>query len=105
MEDWRDRLRAVIAKKDIRMTHLSEEMGFSRDYIGRLLKRGSNPNLRNLEKVCETLGVSFAYIYTGVQRDKVYDDVISKMSTMTHQELVSLRDHLGKHPLSSDLED
>ena len=102
MNDWRTRLEAVLVSKKVKRTHFAVELGFSRDYVTRLLKPDSNPSLRDLERVCDALGVSFVYIYTGRDEDQIYDNVIREVSKMDENDLRSLRDHLKNSPLSSE---
>lgn len=99
MMDWRDRLRDEIAKQGVKVTHLSSELGFSRDYISRLLKPNSRPNLDNLQKVCDGLNVSFAYIYSGREDQDVMDALINEVSGMDRSELLELKEYLDEHKL------
>ena len=108
MADWRDRLRRELAIKKaeegIKITQLSEQLGFSRDYISRLLKPTSNPSLRNLKVVCEALNLSFVEIYTGAKDHAVYDEVIGQVSELTQNQLSALRDHIRQSPVYSESE-
>lgn len=96
MTDWRERLKQEIKDRgpEFKVTEFSESLGFSRDFVSRMLKPGSNPGIRNLEKVCEGLNLSFVYIFSGHREPPVYDQITSKMSKMTEAELTQLRDHL-----------
>ena len=99
MSDWRTRLKIYIAEHDIKITHLSEQLGFNRDYIGRLLKPNSNPQLSNLEKICAAMGVSFVYIYSGNQKDNVLEELIDKVNSYDDTELQELQKFLEENPL------
>lgn len=94
MADWRDRLGEELYRKKVKVTRFSSELGFSREYVSRLLKPGSNPSLENLKKICDALEVSFVYIYTGKREDPVYDQVVSELTEMDTEDLIKLRDQL-----------
>ena len=100
MSDWRDRLAAELAIRGIKRTRLSLSLGFNRDYITRMLKKDSNPSAKRIKAVCDAVGVSFTYIYTGEKSaEPVFDELVSVISEMTASQLVTLRDHLRSHPL------
>ena len=96
LEDWRERLGQEIRAKGpgFKVTEFSESLGFSRDFVSRMLKPDSNPTIKNLQKVCDGLGVSFVYIFSGVRTAPVYDQIAQKMAEMSEGELIELRDHL-----------
>ncbi len=96
MTDWRERLRGEIQAKgpNFKVTEFSENLGFSRDFVSRMLKPNSNPGINNLEKVCEGLGVSFVYIFSGHREEPIHDQIAAKMTKMSEKDLLDLRDHL-----------
>ncbi len=98
VEDWRERLRKEIKAKgpSFKVTEFSEDLGFSRDYVTRMLKPDSNPGIKQLQRVCDGLGVSFVYIFTGQRELPVYDQIAAEMQAMSHGDLVDLRNHLRK---------
>ena len=96
MKGWRERLREELKAQgpEFNVTEFSEELGYSRDYITRMLKPDSNPGINHVEKVCKALGVSFVYIFTGKREPALYDQIASEMLSMTEAELIELKGHL-----------
>lgn len=100
MDDWRTRMRTELAAKEVKITVFSEGLGYSRDYVGRMMKLGSNPGITDVLRVCEAAGISFVYVFTGKRDDPAYDGVISEMSKLSQEELTALKDHLRENPLT-----
>lgn len=77
-EPWRKRMaQAFKDKPEIEITKFSQELGKSRDYVGRLINLGTaNPSPTLFAEICERLGVSAAYVISGEddsakERDRV----------------------------------
>jgi hypothetical protein len=99
MDDWRTRMRAELAARGVKITLLSEQLGYSRDYIGRMTKKGSNPGITDVMKVCKSAEISFVYVFTGKREDPTFDGVFNEMSKLTPEELTALKNHLKADPL------
>lgn len=96
MTNWRERLRSEIRGKgpEFKVTEFSEGLGFSKDFVTRMLKPNSNPTINNIERVCDGLGVSFVYIFSGHREEPVYDQIAAKMTKMSERDLQDLHAHL-----------
>lgn len=93
-------MRTEFAAKEVKITILSDGLGYSRDYVGRMMKPGSNPGITDVLRVCEAAGISFVYVFTGKRNDPAYDGVISEMSKLSQEELTALKGHLQENSLT-----
>jgi transcriptional regulator with XRE-family HTH domain len=67
MTTWRDRLIAAIDADERSEREISLQSGFSHSYLHSLLQLGRTPSYDSLRAICDTLGVSMAYIAEGVK--------------------------------------
>lgn len=106
MDDWRNRMKAELAARGVKITILSNSLGYSREYIGRMMKKDSNPGITDLLRVCEAADISFVYVFTGKREDPAFDGVFNEMSKLTQKELKALKNRLQSEPvLIENLED
>ena len=106
MDDWRNRMKAELAAKGVKTTILSNSLGYSREYIGRMMKKDSNPGITDLLRVCDAADISFVYVFTGKRENPAFDGVFNEMSKLTQKELKVLKKHLQSEPMQAEaLED
>ncbi|MGH1577740.1 helix-turn-helix domain-containing protein [Planktotalea sp.] len=96
MADWREQLEKALNSQgsDFKITEFSSSLGFSRDFVSRMLKSNSNPAIGNLQKVCDGLNISIVYLFTGKETSELHDDVARRMTEMSKTELLKLRNHI-----------
>lgn len=86
--DWRDRLREELRAKGVRITKLSEELGFNRDYISKVLnKREHEPLLENVRRICDGAGIDFSALFKDAARDEREADILRRLATLTDDDL------------------
>jgi len=58
-ENFRKNMTAVMAERNIKLSHLAEMMGkpSARDWVRRVRKGEVSPSLSTIEKICNALGV------------------------------------------------
>jgi len=99
-------MRTELSAKGVKITILSDELDYSRDYIGRMMKAGSNPGITDVIRVCEAADISFVYVFTGKREDPAFDGVFNEMSKLTQKELMALKERLQSEPVQAErLED
>lgn len=65
-EIWRERLAEEIHKRGIKITALSIAVGQNKDYISRVINKGTgNPSPTLFLKICREIGVPAGYILEG----------------------------------------
>lgn len=64
----KERIQYLCKKQNISMNQLEQELGFGKGYISKLGK--STPNITNIQKISERLGVSVDYLMTGEDEKK-----------------------------------
>lgn len=98
-KDWRHSLKVLIqSRPDIKVTTPSTSLGFSADYISRILNNPkSNPQMNNIQKICDALDVSFADVMAGQALDVMRQEAIETVSAMGSRDLKNLLDHLNNN--------
>lgn len=96
MSDWRTRLQGALDAQgpDFKITEFSTSLGFSKDFVTRLLKPDSNPGINNLQAVCDGLSISIIYLFTGENASDTHGDVARRLTNMSKAELLKLKGHL-----------
>lgn len=69
MDSWRERLALEIHARGFKLTKLSTQLGFHRDYISNVLSGKAKPSTDKLEAICAEIGVPFATILLGGDGD------------------------------------
>lgn len=64
-ETWRDRLKQELKRQDISLRQLSIKVGLSDGFAKILLKRETQPSVKNFFAIADALGVSPVWLYTG----------------------------------------
>ncbi len=80
-EPWRERLaQAFDAHPEIQITKFSIDLNVNKDYISRLIRRGTaSPSPSLLIEICEKIGVSPAYIISGEKPSETKEQVIKRI--------------------------
>lgn len=65
-EDLKTRLERVMDARGFNMKSLSLAAGLGETYVRDVLRRGKEPTVGKLQKLCEALGVSFIYMVEGL---------------------------------------
>ena len=81
--------RIFLKRKSMKLTQeqLAEQVGVSTQMISNLEcgKKAIRPE--NLVKICSILGMSADYVLTGSKLDSATDEIISKLSCLSNEEL------------------
>jgi transcriptional regulator with XRE-family HTH domain len=67
MTTWRHRLIAAIDADERSERTIALQSGFSHSYLHSLIQLGRTPSYDSLRALCDTLGVSMAYIAEGIK--------------------------------------
>lgn len=98
---WRGRLKSLLKARGEKITAISLELGFNRDYISRITNNpNSNPSMNNLEIICAYLEISIAELMTGLKLEAEKARTIETISKMGQKEMERLGDYLKKSDLT-----
>lgn len=88
-EPWRKRFaEAFDARPDIDITKFSLEIRKNKDYISRLIRRGTaNPAPNLFIEICEKLGVSPGYIISGETATESREAIVRRILEASPNEL------------------
>lgn len=91
-DDWRERLKAHIHSKGVKLTHLSTSLGFHRDYVSNVITGKAKPSADKLKAICDAVGVSFTYVLTGTRQLGDQDALMRDLANLPEDSLHALRD-------------
>lgn len=83
---WRDRLGAEIKRQGRSYREVSLSAGLGETYVSELFRSGKDATIGNLQKVCETLGVSFTYITAGVRLTPDVEKVLAQIASVSDEQ-------------------
>lgn len=96
IEPWRERLLEEITKTGVKITELSVSLGKDRDYISRVVHKGTgNPSPSLFLEICQLVGTSAGYILEG---KKLSDNVSATIDAVLSTDAVTAErlDEIGQ---------
>lgn len=103
VQDIWNRIFTLCENNGVKISHLSEEAGFTRSYISVSKARNMDVSLRLLEHVARKFNVSYDYLLTGKMGVDLrafppsIQSIISCLKKMPSDELVALELLLSRH--------
>lgn len=86
--NWRANLRRELKAADVRVTVLSEQLGFHRDYISNMLREdGSEPGIDRVRRICDAAGIDFARLFVDEHRDAQEMETLRRLSKLSDSDL------------------
>lgn len=79
-DGWRQRLADEIKRAEIPWKRLSKSLSLNETYIRDVLKRGNEPTVPNLVKICDQLGISPSLLFDGQGPPKITINRIGHVS-------------------------
>jgi transcriptional regulator with XRE-family HTH domain len=80
--DWRDRLMQAI-ERDVRTPRaISLAAKLGPNYLSQMLDRGTSPSTQALVVLCDILGVSLTYIFTGAEMSREDEELLRLASDL-----------------------
>lgn len=86
---WRTRLEREIETKKISYRQLSLDAGLGPSFVSEML-RGKEPTVANLAKVTDKLGISLAYVLTGLDLTPDQESLLSSYLSLSEDDRKSL---------------
>lgn len=93
-EGWRDRLDAAIKNSGRSDRSLSLEAGLGENYVQQMRTKGKMPGADALIKLCETLGVSVTYIFSGAKMTPEEEEMLVLFSSLDDAQKKTFLDFL-----------
>lgn len=65
--EWRQRLISAIEEDPRSPRAISIDAGLGPNFLGQMMARGTSPSTSAVVALCETLGISLTYLFTGAE--------------------------------------
>lgn len=85
MERWRAKMSQAINDRGHDLEILSEECGFNREYIRKMLRGNINPTLSRILLICKTIAINPAWIFSDGDED-LASSVIEETRTLAERD-------------------
>ena len=80
--DWRNRLLAAIETDPRTPRAISLAANLGPNFLSQMIERGTSPSTQALVSLCETLGVSLTYIFTGAEMTPDQEELLRLSAKM-----------------------
>lgn len=97
-DTWRRRLELAIEDRRLVPSQVSEQAGFHRQYLSKVVRGELNPTVERLERICEAVGIRISYLF--VEAEASTGDPVEKLKNLPEEEaqrlvrlLASSKDH------------
>lgn len=95
-EGWKTRLEEAVRNDARAPRAISIDAGLGPNYLSELFTQDKTPTVDKLLKLCATLGVSAAYILSGVKASRQSEEMLAILSGLSEDEQATLL-RLARH--------